>query len=212
MADYPIWQLTEAEAGEAGALLARAFVDEPIFVAACPERSQRERLCPPLFSTNILHACRFGEAWATGIEPGAMLGVLYWTAMPDGDVGPERAKEFGYDTIFTDWGGTLERVVQLEEEGIAAMTDLPAAWRYLQMVGAEPAWRGRGLGSALLRHAVAAAEAAAVPLALVTDRDENVPLYQRVGFRLVAQGVARDTGVPWWAFRTPPAPIVATES
>jgi GNAT superfamily N-acetyltransferase len=204
VAEYPIWQLTDADGDEAGALLARAFVDEPIFVAACPDRSQRARLCPSLFATNIWHACRFGQAWAAGVKPEAMQGVLYWTDMPEGDIGPERAKEFGYDAIFADWGGALEKVVALEEAGIAAITDLPASWRYLQMIGVEPAWQGRGLGTALLRHAVVEAEAAGTALALVTERVDNVPLYQRVGLLLAGQGVAKDTTVPWWAFRTPP--------
>jgi GNAT superfamily N-acetyltransferase len=203
MVDYPVWRLVDTDAEEAGALLTRAFIDEPIFVAACRDRAVRQRLCPPLFSTNIRHACRFGEAWATGAEPGAMQGVLYWITMPEGDLGPERAEEFGYSAIFTDWGGALERVVTLEEAGIAAITDLPASWRYLEMIGVEPATQGRGLGTALLRKAVADAEMAGVPLALVTDRSANVPLYQRVGFVLMAHGIAEDTGVAWWAFRTP---------
>jgi GNAT superfamily N-acetyltransferase len=124
--------------------------------------------------------------------------------MPEGDVGSERAAEFGYDAIFADWNGDLEKVVALEVEGIAAISALPASWRYLQMIGVEPAWQGRGLGTALLHHAVTSAAAAAIPLALVTEREDNVPLYQRVGLRLAGQGVAKDTGVSWWAFRTPP--------
>jgi GNAT superfamily N-acetyltransferase len=203
VAGHPTWRLTEADAEEAGALLARAFVDEPIFVAALPDRAERARLCPPLFALNVRYARRFGEAWAAGAEPGAMRGGLCWVAMPEAAMTPELAQELGFDAVVRDWGGALDRVEALEEQAMAAITDLPARWRYLPVVGVEPAWQGRGLGSALLRQAVAAAAAAATPLCLVTDRPQTLPLYRRAGFELVADGAAAEGAVPWWALRTP---------
>jgi GNAT superfamily N-acetyltransferase len=201
MTEYAIWRLTAADAEPAGHLLTRAFIDEPLFVAALPDCGQRARLCPPLFTANIRYAVHYGEAWAAGTTRGEMLGVLYWLAMPEATLTPEVSRSFGFEVITADWGGALETIVAVENQGIAAIPNLPAHWRYLQMVGVEPACQGRGVGSALLRHVVA--DAAGLPLCLVTDRSQNVPLYNRTGFVLVAQGTTADGAVPWWSFRTP---------
>jgi GNAT superfamily N-acetyltransferase len=202
-----LWQLNEDTAKEAGALLARAFIDEPIYHAAFPDRAEREQLCPPLFAGALRYGCRCGEAWAAGIELGQMRGVLYWVEMPDAAFTPELLAALGWDTVFAQWGEGLARIVALEEQAITAISTLPERWRYLQLVGVEPGWQGKGLGTMLLRHAVASATAAATPLCLVTDRVENVPLYHRVGFELAAQGVTEETAVRWWAFCTPISPL-----
>ena len=56
---------------------------------------------------------------------------------------------------------------------------------YLPMIGVDAPFQGRGYGSALLRHALAACDRDRTPAYLESSNPKNVPLYQRHGFELL---------------------------
>ena len=58
---------------------------------------------------------------------------------------------------------------------------------YLPMIGVDPARQGRGLGSALLKHALALCDAERAPAYLESSNPKNVPLYERHGFEVVGE-------------------------
>jgi GNAT superfamily N-acetyltransferase len=203
MAEHRLWRLTEPDAEEVGRLLARAFVDEPIFVAALPDRADRARLCPPLFAANVRHAYRFGEVLAVGATLGKPLGVAYWVPRPEPDLTPQVAAELGFTALQSEWEPVLTRMGELEAEGSRSLAGLPEPWRYLGAIGVEPDQQRQGLGAALLGRVLADAAATGVPVGLVTDRAENLPFYRRAGLVLVAQKTTADGALSWWSFRTP---------
>lgn len=53
---------------------------------------------------------------------------------------------------------------------------------YLPLIGADPARQGQGIGSALMRHALARCDREGVAAYLESSNPRNVPLYQRHGF------------------------------
>ena len=65
---------------------------------------------------------------------------------------------------------------------------------YLPVIGVDPAQQGRGLGAALLRHALAQADAAHLPAYLESSNPANISLYQRHGFE--ALGTIQADGSP----------------
>ncbi len=203
MATLAVWRVAETEAEAAGAVLARAFVDEPVFVAALAGRADRARLCPPLFAANLRHACRFGEAWAVGTRAGEPLGVAYWVPRPEPELTAGVAEELGFAALQGAWGPALARIGGFEAAAARSLGGLPEPWRYLGAIGVAPDRQGQGLGSALLGRILADAAAAGSAVGLVTDRAENVPFYRRAGLDVVAAGVAPDGSVPWWSLGTP---------
>jgi ribosomal protein S18 acetylase RimI-like enzyme len=56
---------------------------------------------------------------------------------------------------------------------------------YLPLLGVKPDMQGRGLGSALLRHALQQCDHARVPAYLESSNPRNIPLYERHGFRVL---------------------------
>jgi len=58
---------------------------------------------------------------------------------------------------------------------------------YLPMIGVDPSQQGRGIGSALLRHALAKCDADHLPAYLESSKPANIPLYERHGFRVLGE-------------------------
>jgi ribosomal protein S18 acetylase RimI-like enzyme len=58
---------------------------------------------------------------------------------------------------------------------------------FLPLIGIDPTQQGRGLGSALLKHALAACDRDGVPAYLESSNPKNVPLYQRHGFEVIGE-------------------------
>jgi ribosomal protein S18 acetylase RimI-like enzyme len=56
---------------------------------------------------------------------------------------------------------------------------------YLPLLGVDPARQGQGLGSALLKHALARCDAERLPAYLESSNIKNVPLYERHGFEVL---------------------------
>ena len=56
---------------------------------------------------------------------------------------------------------------------------------YLPLIGVDPAHQGKGLGSRLMRHALARIDADGLPAFLESSNIRNVPLYERHGFEVL---------------------------
>ena len=74
----------------------------------------------------------------------------------------------------------------------------------LDQLGVEPAAQGRGIGGALIRHAIATAEADGLPLVLETGREANLALYRHHGLEVFDEGDAPDGGPRIWFLRRDP--------
>jgi ribosomal protein S18 acetylase RimI-like enzyme len=69
-------------------------------------------------------------------------------------------------------------------ERMAAYHPTEPHW-YLPLIGVDPARQGRGLGSALLTHALALVDADRSVAYLESSNIKNVPLYERFGFEVL---------------------------
>ena len=58
---------------------------------------------------------------------------------------------------------------------------------YLPMIGVDPAHQNKGLGGALLRHALERCDRDHLPAYLESSNPRNVPLYQRHGFEVIGE-------------------------
>jgi ribosomal protein S18 acetylase RimI-like enzyme len=65
---------------------------------------------------------------------------------------------------------------------------------YLPLIGVDPARQGRGLGSALMEHALRQCDRDRHPAYLESTNPANLPLYERHGFRVL--GTIRVADVP----------------
>jgi ribosomal protein S18 acetylase RimI-like enzyme len=92
-----------------------------------------------------------------------------------------------------DMPGTPE-----EEEVSNALREAMAAYHppephwYLWLIGVDPRVRGRGVGSALLRHTLDRCDAEGQTAYLESSTPQNIPLYERHGFEVIGRIQVRD--------------------
>lgn len=58
---------------------------------------------------------------------------------------------------------------------------------YLAIIAADPAQTGRGLGAALMKHALAIVDEAGLPAYLESSNPRNISLYERHGFAVMSE-------------------------
>lgn len=74
--------------------------------------------------------------------------------------------------------------------------DEHAHW-YLGFIGTDPGHQGQGLGTALLAHTLDRCDRDRMPAYLEASRPENIPFYERLGFRMHHEFALPD-GPPVW--------------
>jgi len=189
-----IVRLDDSRLDEASRVLARAFHDDPAWVWLIPDPVKRRRLLPWLF--RIGFDVTAADVYATA---GELLGAARW--LPPGRsslrIGPTlRAlvttplRLGSATTQFLSYG----RAVELMRGDVATGDH----W-YLAGIGVDPQHRNQGIGGALLRPGIEAAERDGVPTVLLTNNEANLPFYEGHGFRVVREGETPKGGPHAWA-------------
>jgi ribosomal protein S18 acetylase RimI-like enzyme len=182
--------------GEASAVLARAFHDDPAWGWVLPNARRRAALLPWLFQTGFEIAD--AEVWT--IE-GDVVGVARWLppGRPNVHVGamlraivatPLRVREA--TNRFFAYGRAVESF---------RARAVPEPHWYLAGIGVDPQCQRRGMGTALLAKGTDAADAAGLPCALLTNSERNLSFYRHRGFEVVLEGRTPDDGPRAWMMR-----------
>lgn len=189
--------LRTTDTAAAGAVLAKAFADDPVVGWMLPDARRGELLLPGLFGLFVdayapLHASHIGGA-----------GVALWSP-PGRQAVPEDAAERFAERIAAAAGPDTDRI-------FVAMAALEPCHphrpcHHPNFLGVDPEAQGRGLGSALLPATLLRADAAAEPAYLEATSPGNRRLYERHGFATVGEIVIPD-GPPLWAMWREPRPV-----
>ena len=172
-------RLRSEQLGEASAVLARAFHDDPAWTWVIPDSRRRATLLPWLFKLGF--EVTDADVWTT---PGPVLGAARW--LPPGRPGlrlPSALYAFVATPLrlreatgrFLAYGHAVENMRLRAADG--------PHW-YLAGIGVDPAEQGKGIGSALLEPGLEGAARDGLPIVLLTNSGRNLPFYRRNGFEV----------------------------
>ena len=192
-------------------LLTGVFLDDPLMsaiAAAAPEpRAALGHLHRVELAAHYLAADPAVRAdsrvdLAVDAASGDPLGVALWDAPSSTDVvgplgpGNESPPGLDLDLLGGAWELCLADAAQCE-----AHRPAEPHW-YLYMVAVAPAARGRGIGGRLLGHGLRRVDAEGLPAHLESTTPGSRRLYERFGFRQVAE--LAGSGLPvYWAMTRP---------
>jgi ribosomal protein S18 acetylase RimI-like enzyme len=198
-----IARIREDQIEVAAGVLARAFHSDPPMVYMVSDAVERARLLPSFMKTFVTYTSMFGEPLTTAEKPEA---VALWLPLDNFGDTPERDRQAGIDQIPSILG--VENFTRIMH--VAKMAErfhqraVPGKHLYLNWLGVEPSRQGQGLGSALIRSMLERADAEGLRCYLETFQPRNVPLYQKHGFKIVAEDVEPNSGLRGWAFLREP--------
>lgn len=197
-----IGKLEESQIDVAADVLVRAFFDYPVWTWLAPDETQRGELMPWFMRLSLHWALAQDETYLAG-DP--IAGVAMWepAGRLDADLDddatahatsawdelPQRA---GADTM-----ARFDAMILAQRPIREKLSAGKPVW-YLPWLGVDPAAQRTGVGGALLRVMFARADADGVPCMLETEKEANVPYYERHGFAVAASGELPLGGPRFW--------------
>ena len=198
----PAHTIRKAQPGDIEVLsttLARAFDDDPMTIWLFPDDGARRRKLPPFFRSLLRAALPFGEVYMTDDARCAAI----WN--------PPGTFPMGWSSDMRV-GLTATRLVGLRMTARARgllyfATHHPKErhW-YLQMLGTEPEWQSRGMGSAILVPVINRCDLDGERIYLESSKERNIPFYERHGFAVDRKIHVQRGPVVWAMWRDPKSP------
>ena len=179
--------LEPSDRDEAAGVLARAFRDNPGFIALFRRDSPetRLRLLGPCMVGFVESTLRYGVGEV--VKDGNRIVAVSLSFAPDRFPPPFWATIVQARGPIRAGMGRALRFVRVDQE----MRKRHPHYRhwYLWFLGAEPQRQGQGLGSKLLKSLAAKAEADGTACYLETDKATNVKIYEHHGYVLQSEDV-----------------------
>ena len=182
----------------AAELMARAFQDYPLSAYFIPDDSERRRKQPLMFQSMIRHGLLFGEVYATSPK---LEGVAIWFPSDKNHWAlwnNIRSRRFLIPFI-VGIGAVARQKAFGEYAASVRKRCVPSRHWYLQLLGVDPAYQGKGYASMLLKSMFGRIDKEGLPGFLETQAEKNVTLYEHLGFRVVEEGIVPGSDVKSWA-------------
>lgn len=192
-----IVRLETTQAGQAGALLASAFCNDPLYVAVMPEAARRTALLTWLFERVVRYTLLYGEVYTIK----ALEGVACWFPPGQTEITLGRLVRSGLHATPLKMGLAAYRRFDshmVYEERLHKL-HAPKSHRYLWVLGVDPPNQGKGLGGRLMEAGLARADAEGAVCYLETGLERNVRFYEKHGFKVVDEGKSPGLCVQLWA-------------
>lgn len=171
------------------AATSRAFWPDPLFGFFARDHLKEHISIPAFLGAMITDAARHGEVHVVK-RHGRVIGSASW--IPPALMPRSTAREL---RIYAGCARALvtgrNRRIGLSLLGAVEKHHPREPHWYLPVLGIDPKYQGEGLGSLLLSHRIAKCDEKGEPIYLETQKPDNVPYYERFGFR-----VQREVSVP----------------
>lgn len=203
--DVRVAPLEQSQLREASAMLARAFDDDPVPRHLWPGSRVRKLASRAAFRSIVGLTLTAGEPYAALDDDGAVVGIGAWVP-PTTQEPPhlwQRLRVIAGSAPALLHPSTVLDGMRFVRE-VEKRRPRNEHW-YLAVLGVEPAWQGRGVGSALLAAVLDRADSEAQPAYLETAKESNVAFYRRSRFDVTEEFHPIEGGPVLWTMWRPAA-------
>jgi ribosomal protein S18 acetylase RimI-like enzyme len=190
-----IRETTQADRKHISKMLAAAFHDDPVLAYIYPDAAVRKARLPKFFDIIYNGDLSNGVGYMTLGGEAATL----WRAPGHGHLS---LREKVVEAL--PWaraaGFALGRALKASAASDANHPTVPH-W-YLHFAGCSPEEQGRGFGGMAIKAGLARADAEGYPCYLETAKETNLPLYEKLGFKVTHEWQVIGGPVNWSMYRT----------
>lgn len=187
-----------ADVAALGQVLGRAFYDDPVMTWMQPDAARRAAALPGFFAALARHHFLAGGGVEVAESGSTVAAAALWD--PPGRWGQSVREQFAMlPAAIRAFRGRIGVGRALTDQMKAVHPEEPH-W-YLAVIGSDPAVRGGGFGSALMRSRLDRCDAEAAPAYLESSNPDNIPYYNRFGFEVTGEIVIPGGGpslFPMW--------------
>ncbi len=183
----------------AAEVLTRAFQDDPLLGHGFSDQSEMKRKAPsPLIEYMLSYCVRYGEVHASSAN---LEGVAGWLTSDSYPMTPWKViRSVPLSVILSlGRGGVTGRMRKVGAYLDATHAHLaPFRHWFLQIVGVDPRFQGKGYAGRLLRPMLSRIDVEGLPCYVETLDEKNVRLYEHLGFELLEKSEIPETGLSIW--------------
>jgi ribosomal protein S18 acetylase RimI-like enzyme len=178
--------------------LIRAFWNHPPLQYFFPNEAEQERIAPYFFSLSVFTGIRYGEVYATSQD---FEGITVW--LPS-DNYPVTLWRLLHSVPLSEilgvgrYGGSRMRGLSQYIDAVHGRLAPFKHW-FLQAIGVDPQFQGKGYASKLLRPMLARTDEEGLPCYLETLEGQNVRVYEHFGFKVIEESNVPNTSLTNWA-------------
>jgi len=176
--------LEPARYGQAAAMLARAFHNDPVYSYLFPDAGRRPAQLAWIFERWTRVVATSGAIYATS----GMEGAAVWLSPaqgPDLPFWPLVREGLLWTPLKYGLGWLRRAAVITADMARRQRADLDGPHWTLELLGVDPDCQRSGAGRALLEHTLAQVDADALPAYVITHNPANIAYYERFGFELL---------------------------
>jgi GNAT superfamily N-acetyltransferase len=186
----------------ASEIMGEAFHNDPLWKYLVPDKTRRAQAVSLSMNILVRYSLLYGKIYTTP----SLDGVACW--LPPGETTPSfnRLIRIGVRSAPFQLGWTgFRRYMAVENfSGKIHKSIAPDKHWYLWVLGVTPSRQGKGIGGMLMQPVLARADADRLPCYLETMNKNNVPFYEKYGFRVVSDGVVSIHKLRVWAMLREP--------
>ena len=179
-------------------VLIRAFWNHPPLQYYFPEEVERRKIAPYFFSLTVFYSTRYGEVHAASPD---LEGIAIWLPSEHYPITTWRLlRSVPLTDIFNlgiHGGARMKSLGQYIDAVHSRL--VPFKHWFLQTLGVDPQFQGRGYAGRLLRQMLTKTDEAGLPCYLETLEEPNVRFYEHFGFKVIDESTVPDTSLTNWA-------------
>jgi GNAT superfamily N-acetyltransferase len=185
-------RLNKFHAKSATEVLSQSFQNDQSLKHYFPDELARKRIAPYLFSVIVLSGIQYGEAYATSPN---LEGVAVWISSDNYPItywGLLRSVPLSTIFFIGMYGGFRMRSVRERTDAVHKRLAPFKHW-FLQIIGVDPKFQGKGYAGKLLKPMLARIDEEGLPCYLDTLNEINVTLYEHFGFKIIEKAIIPQT-------------------
>jgi ribosomal protein S18 acetylase RimI-like enzyme len=189
-----IVRLSKHQVGQAGAMLTRAFSDDPKLTHLIPDIPAKKELSRYLFEFELQYGMNYGDVYTTSPS---VEGVAVWL--------PSMKSEITFWRAFRSGGMMLQKhlgkkIMDRFMSFSAAVETLhkkhaPYLHHYLFFIGVDPVYQKKRVASRLITPMLGWLDMQKLACYLTSQHENNIGLYEHYGFQVIEQLVLPDSGI-----------------